>query len=76
MYEVNNLDGKKSEKEYAYLCIICKYVIKYYIYKHKICIYIYVYENVTQLVMSDSCNTMDCSPPGSSVHGILQARIL
>ena len=21
------------------------------------------------------CNTMDCSPPGSSVHGILQARI-
>ena len=24
--------------------------------------------------MSDSCDTMDCSPPGSSVHGILQAR--
>ena len=22
------------------------------------------------------CNIMDCSPPGSSVHGILQARIL
>ena len=22
------------------------------------------------------CNTMDCSPPGSSVHGISQARIL
>ena len=22
------------------------------------------------------CNSMDCSPPGSSVHGILQARIL
>ena len=22
------------------------------------------------------CNTMDCSPPGSSVHGILQERIL
>ena len=21
------------------------------------------------------CNTMDCSPPGSSVHGILQVRI-
>ena len=26
--------------------------------------------------MSNSCNPMDCSPPGSSVHGILQARIL
>ena len=26
--------------------------------------------------MSDSCDPMDCSPPGSSVHGIYQARIL
>ena len=27
-------------------------------------------------VMPDSCDPMDCSPPGSSVRGILQARIL
>ena len=27
-------------------------------------------------VMSDSCDPMDCSPPGSSVHEILQATIL
>ena len=27
-------------------------------------------------VASDSVDPMDCSPPGSSVHGILQARIL
>ena len=26
--------------------------------------------------MSDSCDPTDCSPPASSVHGILQARIL
>ena len=26
--------------------------------------------------MSDSCDPMDCNPPGSSAHGILQARIL
>ena len=26
--------------------------------------------------MSDYCDPMDYSPPGSSVHGILQARIL
>ena len=26
--------------------------------------------------MSDSCDPMDCCSPGSSVHGILQARIL
>ena len=25
---------------------------------------------------AQSCNPMDCSPPGSSVHGFLQARIL
>ena len=27
-------------------------------------------------VVSDSCDSVDCSLPGSSVHGILQARIL
>ena len=27
-------------------------------------------------VVSDSLDPMDCSPPGPSVHGILQARIL
>ena len=27
-------------------------------------------------VVSDSCEPMDCGPPGSSVHGILQARSL
>ena len=26
--------------------------------------------------MSNSCNSMDCGTPGSSVHGISQARIL
>ena len=28
------------------------------------------------LTPHDSCNPMDYSPPGSSLHGILQARIL
>ena len=23
-----------------------------------------------------SCSPMDCSPPGSSIHGIFQARVL
>ena len=26
--------------------------------------------------MSDSLQPMDCSPPGSSVHGVLQSRTL
>ncbi len=30
---------------------------------------------VAQLCLT-LCNPVDCSPPGSSVHGILQARIL
>ena len=32
------------------------------------------YMLVTQSCLT-LCNPMDCSPPGSSVHGILQARI-
>ena len=39
-----------------------------------ICIYVCAC-SVTS-VMSTVCDPMDCSPPGSSVHGILQARIL
>ena len=31
---------------------------------------------VSHSVVSDSCDPMVCSPPGSCVHGILQARIL
>ena len=30
----------------------------------------------THSVMSDVCDPMDCSLPGSSVHGIFQARVL
>ena len=31
--------------------------------------------SVTQLCLT-LCDPVDCSPPGSSVHGILQARVL
>ena len=31
---------------------------------------------LSRSVMSNSCDLKDCSPPGSSVHGILQSRIL
>ena len=33
-------------------------------------------ESVSCSVVPTLCDRMDCSPPGSSVHGILQARIL
>ena len=35
----------------------------------------YVCTKLLQLCLT-LCNPMDCSPPGSSVHGILEARIL
>ena len=31
---------------------------------------------VFRFVYSVACDPMDCSPPGSSVHGIFQARVL
>ena len=31
---------------------------------------------LSRSLMSDSCSLMDCSLPGSSVHGVLQARTL
>ena len=33
-------------------------------------------ESVSRKLCPALCNPMDCSPPGSSVHGILQARLL
>ena len=39
------------------------------------CLSLCVYAKSLQLCLT-LCDPMDCSPPGSSVHGILQARIL
>ena len=41
----------------------------------QLCVCVYVYVLVPQWGLT-LCDPMDCSPPGSSVHGILQARIL
>ena len=45
-----------------------------------IIVFISVTSHMVILLVTQSCptlcNPMDCSPPGSSVHGILQARIL
>ena len=45
----------------CWLCLIC------------VCVCVCVW--ITQLCLT-LCDPMNCSPPGSSVHGILQARIL
>ena len=41
--------------------------------QRSLCVCVYVW--VAQLCLT-LCNPMDCSPPGSSVNGILQAKIL
>ena len=52
---------------------ILKYFILYiYIWNY---IYIYIYTNMLSRVWL-FCDPMDCCLPGSSVHGIFQARIL
>ena len=38
---------------------------------HKLCVLAKLLQSFLTL-----CDPMDCSPPGSSVHGILQPRIL
>ena len=34
------------------------------------------HESVSRSVVSDFCKPINCSPPGFSVHGIFQAKIL
>ena len=43
---------------------------------HGRCVCVHARAHAACSVMSDSLQPMDCSPPGSSIHGILQARIL
>ena len=47
-----------------------------YLVEVSVCVCVCVCVCVNHSVMSNSCDPMDCSLPGSSVHGILQARIL
>ena len=51
---------------------LCKYTVLLFLFLT----YFTPYVCVCCLVMSNSLQPMDCSLPGSSIHGILQARIL
>ena len=52
----------KKKKRISLFVKICGY---------NMCVHIRLFQSGETL-----CNFMDCNPPGSSVHGILQARIL
>ena len=61
---------KNGDYNITYLIRCCKNLMT-------ICIvYLHIYSCCCCLSCSTLCNPMDCSPPGSSVHGILWARIL
>ena len=54
-------------------CVSFKYTAKWFSYIHT---HTRMYESVCRSVVSNSLRPVDCGPPGSSVHGILQAGIL
>ena len=50
-----------------HVCVLCVYM----------CVFVYMCVCVKSLQLCPTlCGLMDCSPPGPSVYGILQARIL
>ena len=64
----------KSFSIQGYFSIVCGHAYNLIIIDH-------VYENIfcccsVAKLCPTLCNPMDCSPPGSSVHGILKAGIL
>ena len=67
----------------AVLVLISHKYISYYSFLNLICLLDELMNNCISRGESEVtqscptlCNPVDCSPPGSSVHGILQARIL
>ena len=52
-----------------------KSILKYLSLVKSLRMCVHVCVCVSRSVMSDSLQLIDLSPPGSSVHGILQARI-
>ena len=72
----NQLVIEWVKRRYSCVCIYMYIQYNMYIYSN---IYIYILLLLfSRSVVSDQlfCDPMDCSPPGSSVHGIFQARIL
>ena len=55
-------------------------VLKHYSWFSSVTLWYYLLLKSVEVIVIQPClthcNPMDCSPPGSSVHGILQARVL
>ena len=78
-YTVSVLGGCQSNLDYVRVnyAILC--IIKVTVFLHSSSpVYPCLGQRMSKVAQSclTLCNPMDCSPPGSSIHGILQARIL
>ena len=67
----------------TYLALMCISVSNYHFVYFKciqscvcVCVCVCTCSGITHLLCPTLCDPMDCSPPGSFVHRILQARIL
>ena len=69
---------KKNLSVYTYMHV-CVYIHVCIYTCMCVCTCFYTHTHVCVLITQSCltlCDPMNCSPPGSSVHGILQARIL
>ena len=73
-------DLATKQQLYIYIIYIYKYIPFHILFHYGLLLNMNIDPYVIQLLVAQSCPTlcepMDCSPPGSSVHGIVQARIL
>ena len=66
--------GLLQDIEYISLCYCCRVLL--FIYLKYSSLYMKKVKVLVTQLCPTLCSPMECSPPGSSVHGILQARIL
>ena len=64
------------------IAVPCFSPLKTYLCPYLYCRLLMGFRKITKIIVLVAqscltlCNPMDCNPPGSSVHGILQARIV
>ena len=70
--------GSSQPRDWTCVSCIGRRILYHWATKEALLIYVLAHLKWSEVAQScpTLCNPMDCSPPGSSIHGILQARIL
>jgi len=89
--KISSIFMSEQHSIYLHICTISSFFIHLSIYGHLFCFHILAVANKAAINIEvhavlccakllqpclTLCNPMDCRPPGSSVHGMCQARIL